>query len=146
MPAGEGHRPGRAAGERRPALDGRRRSPSPTGDADERLRQVARLAARQVDEVGLADRLDVGRVVGVEPVADEDRLDLGAERREVLDAHRRPAPEDVLAVGPGRGRQDHDARPPAARRGQERRVDLAHRGQELAGSDEGDRSRSRHAA
>ena len=47
--------------------------------------------------------------------------------------------EDLLAVGPGRRRQDRDAGPAAAGRGEQARVDLAHRGQELARPDEGDR-------
>ena len=37
---------------------------------------MTRLAAREVDQVSLADRLGVGRIVGIEPVPDEDRLDL----------------------------------------------------------------------
>ncbi len=39
-------------------------------------------------------------------VADEHRLDLGAEGREVLDAHLRPDAEGLLAVRRRRGRQD----------------------------------------
>jgi hypothetical protein len=83
-------------------------------------------------------------VIGVEPVADEDRLDLGPKRREVLHAHPGPPPEDLLTVRPRRGRHDHDARPALPGRGEQGRIDLGHRGQELSGSDEGDGSRSRH--
>ena len=37
------------------------------------------MPAREVDEVGLADGLERGRVVALLGVAHEDRLDLGAE-------------------------------------------------------------------
>src|SRR6185503_18854349 len=84
-------------------------------------------------------------VIGVEAIADEDRFHLRAERREVLAAHRRPPAEDVLAIGPGCGRQDRDTWPRTTAGSQETGVDLVHAGQEFAGSDEGDRSRSRHA-
>ena len=84
-------------------------------------------------------------VLGVEAIAHEHGLDLCPEGCEVLGAHRRPAPEDLFAVRPGGRRQDGDTRPAATRCGQEAGVDLAHRGQEFTGSDEGDWSRSRHA-
>ena len=91
-------------------------SARPTRAAAEHAHQVGRLAARQVDEVGLADRLGRGGIVGAGPVADEHRLDLGAELAEMRDAHRRPAREDLLAIGEGGRRQDRDARPGAAGR------------------------------
>ena len=58
-------------------------------------------------------------VVGAGAVADEDRLDLGAELPEMGDAHRRPALEDLLAVGVRGRRQDRDARARPAGRGQQ---------------------------
>ena len=73
---------------------GRARRALPPGPA-----QVAGLAARQVDEVGLADRLGRGRVVRPGAVAHEDRLDLGAEPAKCatpIDAQRW---KTVLAVG-----------------------------------------------
>ena len=69
-------------------------------------------------------------------IADEDRLDLGAELPEVGDTHRRPAGEDLLAVGVRGGRQDRDARTRSARRGQQSGVELDHRGEEFTGADE----------
>ena len=70
-------------------------------------------------------------------IAHEDRLDLGAERPEVLDAHRRPALEDVLAVGVRGGRQDGHPRPRPTGRREQVGVDLGHDGQELTGADQG---------
>ena len=58
---------------------------------------------------------------------DEDHLDLRPEPLEVLDAERRPAQEDRLAVGPRGGRQDGDARPAPAESGEQVGVDGAHR-------------------
>ena len=111
-------------------------SARPTALPSSTSHQVGRLAARQVDEVGLADRLGGGRVVGGGAVADQDGLDLGAELTEMGDAHRRPADEDLLAVGIRGRRQDRDARPGAAGRGQQAGVELGHRGEELTGADE----------
>ena len=71
-----------------------------TADPCERSEQVVGLAAREVDQVGLADCLGVGRVVGVGALPDEDDLDLGPEPFEMLDAEGRPAQEDLLAVRP----------------------------------------------
>jgi hypothetical protein len=68
--------------------------------AVERPRQMAGLATREVDEVGLADRLGMRGVVGVGAVPDADRLHFGAEAAEVLGAHGGPALEHGLAVGP----------------------------------------------
>ena len=114
---------------------GRRQRP-----ADRRTGQhvgeVGRLAARQVDEVRLADRLRRGRVVGAGPVADEDRFDLGAELPEMGDAHRRPALEDVLAVRERGRRQDRDARPAPTGRRQQPGIEIGHRGKEFTGADE----------
>ena len=56
--------------------DGARTPALPASDAQE----VGGLATGQVDEVGLADRLRARGVVGAGPVADQDRLDLRAER------------------------------------------------------------------
>ena len=75
-------------------------------------------------------------VVGAGAIADEDRFDLGAELPEVRDAHRRPAREDLLAVGERGRRQDRDARPGAPGRGQQAGIELGHLGEELAGADE----------
>ena len=94
------------------------------------------VTAREVDEVGLADRLDRGGVVALGDVAHEDRLDLRPERREVLDAHLRPGPERVLAIERGRRRQDHDTRPRTAGRLEESSIELQHRGKELTGAHE----------
>ena len=102
----------------------------------EHLGEVRRLAARQVDEIGLADRLGRGRVVGAGAVADEDGFDLRAELPEVGDAHRRPALEHVLAVRVRRRRQDRHARPAAAGRREQAGVELGHRGEEFSGADE----------
>ena len=111
------------------------------GRPAQRSRDVRRLAARQVDEVRLADRLGMAGVVGVDPVADQHRLDLGPERREVGSTLRRPAVEDLGAVGPRRGRQDDDPRPGASRGGEQPCIEVRHRGQELARPHEGDWSR-----
>jgi hypothetical protein len=51
-------------------------------------------------------------------------------------AHRRPAREDLLAVGEGGRRQDRDPWPGATRRGQQAGIELGHLGEELAGADE----------
>ena len=96
---GEHHRPRRAAGDDRAARMG---GPKRGAHAAfvERVEQVAGLPARQVDEVGLPDRGDRGRVVGVLGAAHQDRLDLRPECREVRLALRGPAPERLLAVWP----------------------------------------------
>ena len=97
--------------------------------------QVCRLAARQVDEVGLADRLGSGGIVGRRPIAHEHRLDLGAELAEMRDAHRRPAGEDLLAVGIRGGRQDRDARARSTGRGEQSGIEFEHLGEEFTGAD-----------
>ena len=117
---------------RRPARARRERPPD--GAPVEDAQQVPRLAARQVDQVGLADRLRRARVVGVRAVADQHRLDLRAEPAEMRRAHRRPAVEDLLAVGLGGGRQDHDPRPGAPGGREQLAVEVGHRGQELTGA------------
>src|SRR6187397_556078 len=94
------------------------------------------MTAREVDEVGLANRLDRGGVVALGDVAYEHRLDLRPETREVLDAHLGPGPERLLAVERGRRRQDHDARTGTAGRLEESSIELQHRGKELTGADE----------
>ena len=94
------------------------------------------MPAREVDEVGLADRLDRGGVVTLGDVAHEDRLHLRPETREVLDAHLRPGPERLLAVERRRRRQDDDARTGTAGRLEESSIELQHRGKELTGADE----------
>lgn len=66
----------------------------------ERIEQVARLPAGQVDEIRLADRRDGGRVVRVLRTANEDGLHFRAEPREVRLSLRDPAAEDRLAVRP----------------------------------------------
>jgi hypothetical protein len=101
------------------------------GRRDERVGQVPGLAAGEVDEIGLADRLDVRHLLGVEPIPHENRLDLGSECREMLDSHRGPAPEDLFAVGPGGRGEERDPGPAAARRGEQARVDFLHHGQEF---------------
>ena len=94
----QGHRPGRTAGKRGAAVV-RGHERAPDGRPLEDRRQVARLAAREIDQVGFADRLDVTVVIGVGAVPDEDRLDFRAQLAEMLDAQRRPAFEDVGTVG-----------------------------------------------
>ena len=54
----------------------------------------------------------------------------------MLDAHRRPALEHLLAVRVRRRRQDGHARPRAPRRREQLEVDLGHRGEEFTGADE----------
>ena len=65
----------------------------------QRLEEVGRFPAGQVDDVRLADGLDRSRVVGIGTIAHHDRLDLRAETREMRHTHLRPALEDGLAVG-----------------------------------------------
>ena len=111
-------------------------SARPTALPSSTLHQVARLAARQVDQVGLADRLGRGRIVGAR-----------GRGRAPARPRRRAAPKcatpiaaqrvkTVLAVGVGGRRQDRDAWPGATRRGEQAGVELGHRGEELAGADE----------
>ena len=64
--------------------------------ASARTAKVARLAARQVDEVRLADRLEAGGVGALLDRPDEDWLDLRAQRPEMLDPQQRPAAEHLL--------------------------------------------------
>ena len=93
------HCTGRAAGDDRAASvcsPERRAHPA----VEERIEQVARLAARKVDQVGLADGRDGCRVARVLRTADEDRLDLRAECREVRLPLRGPAAEGFLAIRP----------------------------------------------
>ena len=132
---GEDHGPGRATGKDRAARMGGRQRPTDRRPRQD-LGEVRRLAARQVDEIGLADGLRRGRVVGVGAIADEHRFDLRTEVAEVGDTHRRPALEDVLAIGERGGRQDRDARPAAAGRRQQSGVEIGHRGEEFTGADE----------
>ena len=80
-------------------------------------------------------------VFRVDPIPDEDGLDLGAERCEVRGPLRRPAVEHLGAVGPRGGRQDGDARPYAAGRGQQPGIEIGHGRQELPRPDEGDWTR-----
>ena len=94
------------------------------------------MPAREVDQVGLADRLERRAVVAVRGGPDEHRLDLRAERREVLDAHLRPGEERLLAVDRGGGRKDRDARPGSAGRLEEPSIEFGHGGEELSGADE----------
>ena len=110
----------------------------------ERLDQVARLAARQVDQIRLADGLRGARVISLGAAADEDRLDLGTELAEMGHPHRRPALEHGFAVGERGGRQDHHPRAPDTGRGEQARIEGGHRGKELAGADE--RHRTGHTA
>ena len=98
------------------------------------------MPAGEVDEVGLADGLQRGRVVALLGVAHQDRLDLGAEGAEMLDAHLGPDAEGVLAVGRGGGRQDHDARAGTAGGFEQPAVELCHRREELSGANERHRS------
>ena len=98
------------------------------------------MPAGEVHEVGLADRLQRGRVVALLGVAHQDRLDLGAEGGEMLDAHLGPDAEGVLAVGRGGGRQDHDARAGTAGGFEQPAVELCHRREELSGANERHRS------
>ena len=98
--------------------------------------KVGRLAAGQVDEIGFADGLRRGRILGGRAIAHEHRFDLGAELPEVGDAHRCPVLEDVLAVGEGRRREDRDPRPPPAGRRQQPGIEIGHRGEEFTGADE----------
>ena len=115
------------------------------GAAGQDVVEEVGLAAREVDEVGLADGLGVGRVLGGGSIADEDRLDLGAQRAEVLPTHLRPAQEDLLAIGHRGGRQDDHARAGAPRRDQQLAVDGLERGRELPGPDQGDGAVHREA-
>ena len=62
------------------------------------------------------------------PVADEDRLHLGAELPEVGDTHRGPAFEHVLAIGVRGGRQDRDAWSRTTGGGQQLEVERDHLG------------------
>src|SRR4051794_9618923 len=101
------------------------------------------MAAGQVDEVRLPDRLDRRRVVPLLGRAHEDGLDLRAQRSEVVDAHVGPAPERRFAVEGRRGRQDDHAGPRPTGRLEEASVELGHRGKELSGAHE--RHRSGHA-
>ena len=96
--------------------------------AVEHAHEVRRLPARQVDEIGLTDRLRCGGVVGRGAVAHEDRLDLGAELTEMRDTHRGPAGEDLLAVRVRRRRQDRHPRPRTPGRGEQAGIELQHRG------------------
>ncbi len=133
--AGQDHRPGRAAGDHRAALV-RRGQGTTHGAAVEHAHQIRGLAARQVDEVGLADRLGGSRVVGARTIADEDRLDLGARAPRNAEtpivAHRRKisSPSGYEAVG--------RSRPEAGRAGRDEQagIELGHRGKELSGADE----------
>ena len=59
-----------------------------------------------------------------------------APRPEVLDAHLGPGAERRLAVGGGRRRQDHDARPGTAGGREQASVELGHGCKELTGADE----------
>ena len=61
--ARQDHRPGRATGQDRPAVVGVRHRPT-DGAARQRREQVGGLAAGQVHEVRLTDRLRERRVVG----------------------------------------------------------------------------------
>src|SRR3990172_3630185 len=90
----------------------------PQGGTDasalERAPQVGRPAPREVDEIGLADRLGGRLVAGLLAVPDQEWLDLRPEAGEMFRAEIGPAPEDRLAVGgPGRRRGGH----PRARAG-----------------------------
>jgi hypothetical protein len=100
-------------------------------------------STREVDEIGLADRLRVRGVVGRVAIPDEDRLDLGPETGEVLGPGRRGPPERGLAGRRYCRREDRHPRPGAARRDEELDVDCLHRGQELARTHESDWTRHR---
>src|SRR3990172_7250385 len=80
LACGEDHGPGGAACDHGPTLVGRPQGATGPG-AVERPPEVARLAAREVDEIGLADGLGGGLVAGLLPIPDEDRLDPRARRR-----------------------------------------------------------------
>ena len=97
---------------------------------------MRRLAPRQVDQVRFPDGLAGGGVRGIAPVTDEHRFHLCPEAREVRHAHRRPALEDVLAVGVRGGRQDHDTRSGTTGCFEQGPVEVEHRGEELAGADQ----------
>ena len=142
--------PSRPPSSRRSSRRARGRSRAPRRAViPEHVEQVAGMPAREVDEVRLADRLDRGAVVALRDGADEDRLDLRPERREVLDAHLRPAsgrsasPSGADAVGriTTRGRE----RPVAC---EEPSIELGHGGEELTGADErhGSGHRAQHSA
>jgi len=106
--------------------------------------QVAGVAAGEVDDVRLADRLERGTVEPLLGRPDVHRLHLGTQGGEVLDAHLGPRPERRLAIGGGGRRQDHDPRPGAPGRRHEATVELGHRGEELTGADERHGSGHRH--
>ncbi len=98
--------------------------------------EVRGLSPGEIHEVGLAHSLARRRVVRGGAIAHEHGLHLRAEIREMHDPHRSPALEDVLAIGVRSGGQDHDARPIPAGGREQGPVELLHRGQELAGTDE----------
>ena len=132
---GQHHGTRRAAGDDRSTLVGLGKR-STDGAAIEHAHQVGRLPAREVDEVGLADRLRGPRIVGAGTVAHEHRLDLRTELPEMGDTHRRPAGEHLLPVRERRRRQDGHARARPAGRGEQAGIKLEHRGKELSGADE----------
>src|SRR5207253_585150 len=96
----EDHRAGRTAGEDRASIVGAA-GRFPDDGAPQGFAEVARAAAAEVDDVGLAYRLGMGGIVGGVAVPDRDRLDLGAEAPEVLLAQRREALERLLALRKG---------------------------------------------
>ena len=132
---GQRHGPGGATREHGPAGVGVEERP-PDLRPGERVERVRGLAPGQVDQVRLPDGLAGGGVRGIAPMTDEHRLHLRAEAREMRHAHRRPALEDVIAVGVRGRRQDHDARPVTTGCLEQGPVEVEHRGKELAGADQ----------
>ena len=74
-------------------------------------------------------------IVGAIAIAHEDRLDLGTQLAEMGDAHRRPAREDLLAIGVRGGRQDRDARARSTGRDKQTSIESEHLGEEFTGAD-----------
>src|SRR3990172_3057329 len=112
----------------------------PQGGTDasalERSPRVGRPAPREVDEIGLADRLGGRLVAGLLAVPDQEWLDLRPEASEMFRAEIGPAPEDRLAVGRRCRRQDDDPWTRAFDRGEEIAVEGRHPRQELTGADQ----------
>jgi len=111
--------------------------------AAERLEKVRRFAAREVDQVGLTDRLGVGDIVGFGPVPGEDGFDLRAEPREMLDTERRPALERLFPIRIGSRRHDRHTRAAGPAAIEQSAVEHVHLGEELAGANQTNRTAHR---
>ena len=132
---GEDHRPGRTTGKDGAARMGRDRAPGRPRNPPARRRGTP--ACRPTGRRGPPRRSPARRPHRRRRHGpDEHGLDLGAELAEVGDAHRRPALEDVLAIGKRGSRQDHDARPAATGRREQPGIEIGHRGKEFSSADE----------